>query len=306
MKSWVFSALLAGAAIAEPALADEYYAVTPSGAAELVFALPSASVVQQLGSRCIDSGWRIITSSSNEILCESPMSDGQAILGQFLMGNSYSTPPKRYFRFNVAELNGLSRVQASGWVELQMAFGQIKRTDFTGPEFYNSIIIFMSNAGGEYPVGTRFPNHALLGVEATSDFVPFGKKVGMKVKEVPENAAATLAGVQIGDLIYKIAGKDFATTDRFFDATAKAAKTSTYPIELIRDGKVVKLTVNRVFRSAIIEGPKPFVVAAPATNTPPPATVSKADELAKLAKLKAEGILTDAEFAAEKAKILAQ
>lgn len=30
MKLWAFSVLLAGAAIAETALADEYYAVTPS------------------------------------------------------------------------------------------------------------------------------------------------------------------------------------------------------------------------------------------------------------------------------------
>ena len=37
-----------------------------------------------------------------------------------------------------------------------MAFGQMKRTDFTGPTFQNNVMIFMGSAGGKFPAGTTF------------------------------------------------------------------------------------------------------------------------------------------------------
>lgn len=116
------------ACITSPALADKFFAVTPSGSAEMLFAENPPTVVGKLSSKCIDSHWTVVTSSSNELGCEAPLNMGQSVLGQMLMGNSYSTPPRRFFRFNVIEVNGISRAQASGWIELQMAFGQVKRT----------------------------------------------------------------------------------------------------------------------------------------------------------------------------------
>jgi hypothetical protein len=61
-----------------------------------------------------------------------------------------------------------------------------------------------------------------------------------------------------------------------------------------------------------VAAPPPVPVAAPPPvplAAPPPVPLaapplSVADELAKLAKLKADGVLTDGEFAAQKAKLL--
>jgi hypothetical protein len=136
--------------VSVPALADEFMAVTPTGAAEMLFPNHATEVVGRLSNKCIDARWTVISSTPTDLVCEAPMNMGQSVLGQMLLGNSYSTPPRRFFRFNVAETNGVSRVQASGWMELQMAFGQIKRTDFSGPEFQNSIFSFMSAAGGTF------------------------------------------------------------------------------------------------------------------------------------------------------------
>lgn len=92
------------------AWADKMFAVTPSGAAEMLFASGQQETVSALSSKCIDSRWTVISSSATELTCEAPMSMGQSVLGQVLMGNSYSTPPRRFFRFNVSENSGVSRV----------------------------------------------------------------------------------------------------------------------------------------------------------------------------------------------------
>lgn len=287
-----------------PASADEYFAVTPSGATEVLFPDTADKTVGVLTSRCIDARWTVISSSNTEVVCEAPMNFGQTLLGQLAMGNSYSTPPRRFFRFNLANLNGVSRVQASGWMELQMAFGQIRRTDFTGPEFHNSIIGFLASAGGQLPVGTTFPNHVLLGIDGALSKI--GKEGGFAVTKVVEEYPAAKGGVKVGDRIVKIAGKKFKSDDEYLDATAKAAKTPTYQIEVIRDSKITKLTLERDFRPSVSEPimPKPQPVVEPQIAYAPPMSV--ADELAKLVKLKADGILSDDEFQAQKAKLLAR
>ena len=288
------------ASLASPALADKFFAVTPSGAAEMVYPDKPAGVVGKLSSKCIDVKWTVVSSSTNEVVCEAPLNMGQSIMGQLLMGNSYSTPPRRFFRFNVAEINGVSRVQASGWMELQMAFGQTKRTDFSGPEFQNSIMNFMGAAGGKFPVGTTFPNHAFMGFD--SDDTVVDKHQVLRVTKVTPGLPADKAGLRVGDVVTRIAGKRFKAMDDYLDATAKAAERSTFEIEVLRDGKPIKLTLERSFRPSWTEA----VVATAEASEPARSagSLSVADELTKLAKLKADGALTDAEFESQKRKLL--
>lgn len=284
-----------------PAYADKIFAVTPSGTTEMLFGQAPATVVSKIGSRCMDVKWVVISSTPTEVTCESPMNTGQAMLGQMLLGNSYSTPPRRYFRFNVTEMNGISRVQAAGWMELQMAFGQTKRTDFTGPEFHNSIMTFLSGAGGKLPVGTTFPNHVVVGFD--SDQVPYGRHQVPQIKSIVPGAAGERAGLQVGDLVVSIAGERLKSENDFLDALAEAAERPAYEIQVVRGGKTLKLTVERAFRPAWSEA----VVAeqtASVASSPVAGTNSVADELAKLAKLKSDGLLTDAEFEGQKKKLL--
>ena len=286
------------------ALADEYYAATPSGATEMVFAEPPAELVGKLSAKCIDAGWSVTSSSANEVVCEAPMNFGQSVMGQLLMGNSYSTPPRRFFKYVVSTVSGVSRVQASGWMELQMAFGQTRRTDFSGPEFHNGAMSFLGNAGGHFPKGTTFPHHAYLGVkfEAFTE----GKFTNLRVTSLEPNSAGAAAGMQVGDVITSVVNKRFKDGDDFLDATAKATKTASYQVEVLRDGKPLKLIVPRAYRPTYEES----VVAAPreplpvaVANQPP---LSVADELSKLGKLKADGLITQAEFDQQKAKLLGQ
>lgn len=289
--------------LAAPAWADEYYAVTPSGAAEMLFPEKPQAVVGKISSKCIDMRWTVVNSTSTEVTCEAPLNFGQSLLGQMLMGNSYSTPPRRFLRFNVADVNGISRVQASGWMELQMAFGQTKRNDFSGPEFHNNAINFLSQAGGKYPVGTTFPNHVLLGVDFQDTKV--GNYTGLHVTKVWPASPAEKAGLQVGDVITRIANKRFKDAGGYLDATAKAAEKATYVVEASRGGKTITVTMDRAFRSTSTE--QVIAAAAPEEKPKPvPASVSVADELAKLAKLKAEGVISDSEFDTQKQRLLSQ
>lgn len=283
-----------------PALADKYLAVTPSGTNEMLFPDPPQTVIGELASKCIDVRWTVTSSTSNGLVCEVPLNMGQSILGQLLLGNSYSTPPREFIRFNVAEVNGISRVQGSGWMELQMAFGQIKRTDFSGATFANNLMTFLGAAGGKYPVGTTFPNHAILGVNGEN--VQQGKLVSFRITEILPNSPASKAGLQVGDIVTRIAGKQFKNTGDYLDATAKAAEKPTYEVEFVRGGNTSKVSVERAFRPTWTETVVPAV--AQAAPTPPSAPASVADELQKLLNLKEAGALTDAEFEAEKKKLL--
>ncbi len=299
------TAILAAAVLTStPALADEFFAVTPSGATEMLFAEPPAGVIGKLSAKCIDASWSVTSSTGSEVVCEAPMNFGQSLMGTLLMGNSYSTPPRRFFKYTVSTVGGVSRVQASGWMELQMAFGQMKRTDFSGSQFHNGAMNFMSAAGGKLPKGTTFPNHAFLGIGLEP--VQSGKTSSMRVTSLQDGSAAGQAGVQVGDQITSIAGKRFKDGDDFQDALAKAAKTQTYGMDVVHDGKPVKLTVTRAYRPVYAEEVV-AVAAAPVAvtiaNAPQP---SIADELTKLGKLKADGLISQSEFDQQKAKLLAR
>lgn len=282
-------------------IGGEIFAVTPSGATEMIFPSKPPAVVSQISNKCMDTQWKVASTSSNEVICEAPLSMGQSIMGQMLLGNSYSTPPRRFFRFNVVETAGTSRVQASGWMETQMAFGQVKRVDFSGAEFHNSVMGFLSSAGGKFPIGTRFPNHVVMGFNAEN--IQQGKYGALRVKEVMANTPAERAGLQIGDVVERIADRRFKNDEEYLEAIAKAAKSATYKIGASRNGESISLTLDREFRPPFAEA----VVAQPSANTDSvqPMSASVADELAKLLKLKEQGVLTQAEFDAQKAKLLA-
>lgn len=250
------------AAMTSPAFADEYFAVTPSGATEAVFDTGAKSTISKLSNKCMDRRWQIVAATENQLTCEAPMSFGQSLLGQLALGNSYSTAPRQFFRFNVAEIEGRARVQASGWMELQMAFGQIRRTDFTGPAFHNGAISFLLESGGRLPAGTTFPNHVMMGFQATE--LQDGKYAQMRVTSVVEGSPAAEAGIRVGDIVSKVAGKRFKNADDYLDATAKAAETPTYKVSVSRDGKSQDLVLRRAFRPALADVvqtsvPKPVV-----------------------------------------------
>lgn len=277
-------------------------AVTPSGTTEAVFDKSLPDTIATLGSYCIDHGWSVTTTTSNQVTCEIPMSMGQSVLGQVLLGNSYSTPPRQFVQFMAAQIGPVSRVQMQNWMELQMAFGQVRRTDFTGPSFHNNAMGVLVDAGARFPPGTTFPNHAVMGVQV--DEQPYQGKQGLRVKAIDPGSAAEHGGMLIGDVVFQIAGKRWKDTSGYLDATAKAAETPTYEVVVARDGKPAKLSLERAFRPAVTAPPFVPVSAASLTAAPVAGTPSIADELGKLAALREKGFLTEAEFQAQKDRLL--
>jgi hypothetical protein len=74
----------------------------------------------------------VVEQDDRHLLCQREVSGGRGILAQALLGNSYSTEPQLMIRFAILRDGKSVRVQASQWVELQMAGGQTRRTPLDG------------------------------------------------------------------------------------------------------------------------------------------------------------------------------
>ena len=300
MKRRCTITLIVGCLFLSPAFANKPFAVTPSGKPEMNFSGSAVETSSALANKCMDASWSVVKSSPQEVVCEAPLTAGRSMVTQMLLGNSYSTPPRRFFRFNIAESGGISRVQSSGWVETQMPFGQVQRVDFDNAEFHNSIMSFLGSAGGKPPIGTTFPNHVVMGVEV--DNVQNGKSRALRVKNVMPNLPAERAGILAGDLIVKIAGRDFKNDGEYFEAIEKAAKSTTFKMDIVRNTEKLSVTLDREFRPGTTD--TAIAKMAPTPPDQPSRPNSVADELSKLLMLKQQGALTEAEFEAQKTKLL--
>lgn len=289
------------------ALADKPFAMTPSGATEAIFDMPVTNASDALVNGCIDAGQTVISSTSTVVVCEFYLNTTESVLGALLLGNQYSTPPRSYVRFNAAELRGSTRVTANAWLETQMAFGQIRKQDLGSDHFHNEVMGFLASAGGRFPAGTVFPNHAYAGMRWE---VALSPEKGLRVIEVADGSPAQEAGIQIGDIVTMIARERIKDFSDVLDGLEKAARNPTYDVAFYRDGKKMSLALAKRFRPmevepalpALVEPEQPSEVAAQAPQAATPLSI--ADELAKFAKLRSDGIITDDEFEQQKAKLL--
>lgn len=288
----------------EPASADKYYAVTPTGAAEVLFANKPQEVTSLIGSACINRGWKLVSSDNNNAVCQIELNVGQHLAASLTMGNSYSTPPLRFAKFNVVQSANGSRAIASNWIELQMAFGQYKRNDLAGPDVHNSMVDFMVGAGGQLPPGTRFPNHAMLGIKG--QFINDGRIKGYESTYIDDPSPAKAAGVVRGDVITRIAEKQVNNTGSLMDALARATENPSYEVVVLRGGQKVPMIFEREFRPMVEQSDIKLAPVEESTAVVQQNNLSVADEIAKLAKLRSDGILTEQEFQDMKAKLLKQ
>lgn len=138
------SAALTGCVTQEPALVKP----TSSGYPEEVLASTS---VEQVKSRimdvCASRGVLVQETGSNHVVCGRTMTGGDAVLAQFLIGNSYSTTPERKVRFTMFQMGQNVRVTAQQWIETQMAFGQMRRTELNGNAHRNDIQRMLMSLG---------------------------------------------------------------------------------------------------------------------------------------------------------------
>ena len=68
-----------------------------------------------------------------------PMSQDEIQLAKVFIGNQYSSDFHSYFQYSLAETSGKIRVQRREWVQLQMPYGQTRRREQNGPEYFNPL-----------------------------------------------------------------------------------------------------------------------------------------------------------------------
>ncbi|MEC9067821.1 MAG: SHOCT domain-containing protein [Pseudomonadota bacterium] len=297
---------MATVTIPAQATADEPYALTPSGATEAFFDMPITEASDRLVNGCIDAGQTVISSTPTVVVCEFYLNTLESVLSQLLIGNSYSTPPRSYVRFNLAGLDRTTRVTANAWIETQMAFGQTRREDMQSANYHNDVMSFFALMGGRFPPGTEYPNHAFIG--ASFETVEEPEK-GIRIRHIEPGQAAERAGLRVGDVITRLAKERTKGPNDLLDGLHKAIKNPTFVVEFYRGSEKMKVDVEREFRMTEREP-----VDLPSFDEPeqavaamaPIAPISLADELAKFAALRDQGVITDEEFEAQKAKLLAQ
>lgn len=123
---------------------------TSSGYPEGVFSNSNVEDVRsKLIGGCSSRGILVQESSGNQVVCGKTMDGGEAVLAQVLVGNSYSTTPERKIRFVIYQSGADVRVTAQQWIELQMAFGQIRRTELDGNNQKNELQQFLFFLGAQ-------------------------------------------------------------------------------------------------------------------------------------------------------------
>jgi hypothetical protein len=109
------------------------YAVTPSGATEAYFDMPVARTLDLLANKCIDLGWSVVSLSETIVTCQAPLNFGQSVVANLLIGNRYSTPPKLYYRFNLAGSGPSTHVHASGGLRRRWPSAKYAKNRSTAP-----------------------------------------------------------------------------------------------------------------------------------------------------------------------------
>lgn len=291
--------------LATPAMADEPYALTPSGATEAYFDMGITETSDLLANQCVDLGWTMVSSTDTTVVCEVPVSFGNRLLSA-LAAPRYSTPPRQFFRFNLATAQGYTRVQTSSWQETQTAFGQTQRVDLESENYHNNVMGFLTAIGGYFPPNTEFPNHAAMDVDY--EFVETPRD-GMLLTGVRPDGPFAQAGLRGGDIVTRIAGERIKDTNDLSDGLHKAIRDDAFEVQFYRQGDRMEIQVPLEFREAAGPLPEPtFVTDAdePTTTTIVQNEFSIAEELARFAALRDQGVLTDEEFEVQKARLLGQ
>ena len=125
-------------------------AQTPSGYPEAIFSGISAKdLSSKFAARCISKGFLLELQTEQKVVCEMPMSQDEIQWAKVFIGNQYSSDFHSYFQYSLVETSGKIRVQGREWVQLQMPYGQIRRREQNGPEYFNLLQQALYEMGGK-------------------------------------------------------------------------------------------------------------------------------------------------------------
>ena len=261
---------------------DKLLAVTPSGQPDMVFYdVEKSAAADKVANGCLDRGMNVIDQSDRQIVCEVKLGDLQSVFSQLLLGNSHSTPPRQFVKFNMTSIDHGTRVQASSWIETQMALGQVNRAPLDNDDHQNGMMAFMQKAGADYLPGTTFPNYAFLGaLWSRVDQVTVGKKqtAALLINALVPGGIGERIGLQLGDQIVSINGEHFfraapyfkndeerrkreapyfqILNNQYLKMLSKANKEEALQITVFRNGQALTLEGVAAPRSAVEARPK--------------------------------------------------
>lgn len=123
---------------------------TSSGYPEGIFFNTTVEIVRsKLIDGCSSRGVMVQEAAGNQVVCGKTMEGGDAVLAQLVVGNSYSTIPEQKIRFVLYQSGTEVKVSAQQWIELQMAFGQLKRQELNNNNQRNYIQQFLFSLGAQ-------------------------------------------------------------------------------------------------------------------------------------------------------------
>lgn len=249
----VLSALLLAPSVAWAG--KEMRAVTPSGLPDMKFkGISAADASGKLANSCMDNGLTVTANSPSEVICQAPMNAAKSALAQLLIGNSHSTTPSQFIKFSLAAIGGDVRVQASAWIETQMAFGQTRRQPLANDDAHNTLMAFMEGAEAVFLPGTSFPNYIYLGIGPYDEqIIKFkGRDVaGARISSLEEGTTLKIAGAQMGDVLVAINGKTFNNYDQFLKRLLGITVGQQVTFDLIRGGQPITISGAAGYRPTI-------------------------------------------------------
>ena len=121
---------------------------TASGYPEGVFQSTNVDTVRsKIMNACSSMGVMVQEATGNQVTCSKRLEGSQAILAQFAIGNSYSTPPEQKVKFIIYQIGPDVKVTAQQWVETQMPYGQMRRMELNSNDQNNGIQQMLFNVG---------------------------------------------------------------------------------------------------------------------------------------------------------------
>lgn len=229
-----YAVAVALAALAQPTFAQGNRFSVPSNQAEARFAGDTTdNVGGKIANRCMDRAWTVTMQNSNQVVCEFKLDMASMVIARVFLGNRYSTPPRGFMRFAMAQVGSDVRVQAYTWIETEMAFGQMRQEAQTGPDYFDGMISMLLDAGGTLPEGSRVLGR-YLGLFGK---IEGGKPCcGYRILRVASGTPAHAAGLKAGDVIIRINGKKFKNDAEFLSRFRNIPLGTAYPVVFTRNG----------------------------------------------------------------------
>lgn len=221
---------------------------TASGRPEAIFMTADVSeAAGQVASGCMNAGMTVVSNNGYQVTCEVAMSMTQSVMTQLVIDNSYSTTPRQFIQFNLADTGEAVRVQATGWVETQMAFGQMQRmpTDQT-VNWRNQVQQMLFAVGGVPSSGTVDSSKkprigfqmAELGVDGSA-----GNSGAVFVSGVFPEGPAGAAGLRVCDRIESVNGTKIVNSAGYALEVSKASDGVPFKFIVDRDGEKLEFEI---------------------------------------------------------------